>query len=160
MIFAPVGVEDLRMKHAITSNVRCMAQCKSPGRSVLADLQTSTWQDHMGFLFDSKHSERQLNVGDREVAGFKRNLRISYESELRCLALSLFNDRGLSIQAALETANADREHRTEHWVTMLFIANESSSHQLTTELPQTVAREYKNRIAPATAAGRTRHFET
>ena len=71
---------------------------------------------------------------------------MEYEFQFRREAKKLFREQGNSIQAALWATYRKQEHRMEHWVTLLTIANSRCD-----AIPDTAAR---NRTVEETSCRR------
>ena len=119
----PVSVEDLRTKYAIMSNMWLLGQMRQPGRSLYADLTKDTFPNFLEILLSKKNFMFRRELPDKTLAGPDWKDCLEYEFQLRKEAYRLTREQGVGIQSALHTALADPQHRMEHWITFLTVAN-------------------------------------
>ena len=119
----PVSVEDLRTKYAIMSNMWLLGQMRQPGRSLYADLTKETFPNFLEILLSKKNFMFRRELPDKTLAGPDWKDCLEYEFQLRKEAYRLTREQGIGIQSALHTALSDPQHRMEHWITFLTVAN-------------------------------------
>ena len=124
---APTSTAELRDKYAIMGNMWLLAQLRQPGRHLCSDLTPHTRNE----LFSELLSTRNFRL-EREVYGVKMVVPqwshcLEYEFQIRKDAIRLTRLQGRPIATPLWTVYRNEQHRMDHWVTLLTIANASSS---------------------------------
>ena len=119
----PTDPETLRTKYRVMTNLWLLAQLRQPGRQLYADLSKDTFNDFLEELLSTDNflMKRQLE-GETWAAPTWAHC-MEYEFQLTREAMKLCREQGYSIQAALWAAYRNQEHRMNHWVTLLSIAN-------------------------------------
>ena len=123
----PTNQEQLRAKFTVLQNMWLLAQLRQPGRSIFRDLIRSTFDDHLRILFNRKNFNYRKEV-DRQL--------LSKPCWSHCLSTSKRSGRmrklcrlqSIGITAALRQVISDNEHRTQHWVHLIAIANSSGAN--------------------------------
>ena len=108
-----------------------LAQLRQPGRSLYKDLTRSTFEDHLKLLLSRKNFNNRKEVDGQLLSQPCWSHCLSYEYEIRKEAYKLCRLRAVGIAAALKEVTSDNEHRTQHWVQLIAIANSSSSNDAT-----------------------------
>ena len=96
-----------------------LAQLRQPGRSIFRDLTRSTFDDHLRIL---------LNRPEFQLPERSRRTVVSSELEVRKEAYKLCRLQSIGITAAMKQVTTDNEHRTQHWVQLIAIANSSGAN--------------------------------
>ena len=87
----PVDETGLRLKYAILTNLRLLAQMRRPGRSIYKDLDRTTFADFLDTLLDKDNFNFYKEVDGRPMSG-----RIAYHTSSNC-ARRLFDSARRSL---------------------------------------------------------------
>ena len=127
----PGSLEQLRTKYAIMSHVWLVAQMRQPGRQLFSDLTPNTFPKFLEQLLSKKNFQFRKELPDKTVMAPVWTDCLEYEFQLRKEAFRLTREEGLGIEAALNAALKDPQHRMEHWVTSLTVANAKAAREAT-----------------------------
>ena len=120
----PATTEALRLKFSVMSNLWLLAKMRQPARQIFADFTETTLK-----ILDELLSEKNFLL-DRNIAGTrivpKWDHCLECEYQVRRQAIKLCVRKGYSFRSAWWTVYRDVEHRMEHWVQLLTIANSNS----------------------------------
>ena len=130
----PVSVEQLRTKYQVLSNMWLLAKLRQPGRALYRDLDERTWPLLLEELLNRKNFAFQRQLENSEVmVGPDWNHCLEYEYQIRKEALRRTEEDGMAIGAALWATYNCPQHRMEHWITFLTVANARSEKERQTK---------------------------
>ena len=115
--------EQLRAKRTVLKNMWLLAHLRQPGRSIFRDLTRSTFDDHLRILLNLRNFNYRKEVDGQLLSQPCWSHCLSYELEVRKGAY-----QSIGITAALLQVATDSEHRTQHWVQLIAIANSSGAN--------------------------------
>ena len=118
----PTNQEQLRAKYTVLQNMWLLAQLRQPPHL------RSTFDDHLGILLNRKNFNYRKEVDGQLLAQPCWSHFLSYEQEIRKDAYKLCRLQSIGITAALRQVLSDNEHRTQHWVQLIAIANSSGAN--------------------------------
>ena len=118
-VIEPSDEKGLRLKYAILTNLRLLAQMRQQGRSIYKDLDRCTFNDFLDTLLDKDNSNIYKEVDGRRLITPSWTFCLSYEFELRKEAItrdpSCPLDSASERRASHETlAAADRNPQLPH----------------------------------------------
>ena len=122
----PATTEDLRLKFSVMSNLWLLAKMRQPARQIFADFTETTFPKILDELLSEKNFLLDRNIAGTRMIVPKWDHCLEYEYQVRRQAIKLCVRKGYSFQSAWWTVYRDVEHRMEHWVQLLTIANSSS----------------------------------
>ena len=130
----PKSVEQLRTKYQVLSNMWLLAKLRQPGRALYRDLDERTWPLLLEELLNRKNFAFQRQLENSEVmVGPDWNHCLEYEYQIRKEALRRTEEDGMAIGAALWATYNCPQHRMEHWITFLTVANARSEKERQTK---------------------------
>ena len=97
------------------------------GRSTFKDPTRSTFDDHLRILLNRRNFNCRKEVDGQLLSQPCWSHCLSYEHEIRKDAYKLCLLQSTGITAALKQVAADNEHKTQHWVQLIAIANSSGA---------------------------------
>ena len=120
----PSGIEELRSKYSIMSNMWLLSKMRSTGRPLFADLNEHTWPKFLDTLLSDENflCERRIQ-GGKKVLAPDWNSCLEYEFQLRKQACKVIRESQKPIAAALREAYEDPQHRMTHWISLLSLSN-------------------------------------
>ena len=124
---APKNTEELRAKYKVMSNMWLLAQLRQPGRSLLSDLQRTTFSRILKQLLGKEDFGLKKELQGKFLAAPCWELCMSYEFELRREAYKQCRETTIGISAAWWNAYRSQQHRMMHWLQLVSLANSSSS---------------------------------
>ena len=122
----PATTEALRMKFSVMSNLWLLSKMRQPSRPIFADFTESTFPKILDELLSEKNFLLDRNIAGTRMIVPKWEHCLEYEYQVRSQAIKLCVRKGYSFQSAWWTVYHDVEHRMEHWMQLLTIANSSS----------------------------------
>ena len=145
----PTTTEELRDKFAM----RLLAQLRQPGRALYSDLTPRNE------LLTEQLSTRSSRL-EREIRGVKmivpqRSHCLEYEFHVRKAPIQLTRSQGLPIQKALWSVCRNEQHRMEHRVTLLTIANAAAPSSPNAALTSNLNRMEQQIATPLRERSRT-----
>ena len=120
------GSEELRDNYRVMANMWLLAQFQ-PGRALFADLTKDTWAELLEELLSTRNFRLERTVNGTKIVAPNWNNCLEYEYQIRKEAVRFIRTRGYPIQRVFWAAHNDEHHRMENWVTLLAIADASSS---------------------------------
>ena len=122
----PATTEALRMKFSVMSNLWLLSKMRQPSRPIFADFTETTFPKILDELLSEKNFLLDRNIAGTRMIVPKWEHCLEYEYQVRSQAIKLCVRKGYSFQSAWWTVYHDVEHRMEHWMQLLTIANSSS----------------------------------
>ena len=122
----PATTEELRMKFSVISNLWLLSKMRQPSRQIFADFTETTFPKILDELLSEKNFLLDRNIAGTRMIVPKWEHCLEYEYQVRSQAIQLCVRKGYSFQSAWWTVHRDVEHRMEHWMQLLTIANSSS----------------------------------
>ena len=123
----PATTEALRLKFSVMSNLWLLAKMRQPARQIFADFTETTFPKILDELLSEKNFLLDRNIAGTRIIVPKWEHCLEYEYQVRRQAIKLCVRKGFSFQSASWSVYRDVEHRMEHWVQLLTIANSSSA---------------------------------
>ena len=108
------------------SNLWLLAKMRQPARQIFADFSETTFPKILDELLSEKNFLLDRNIAGTRMIVPKWEHCLEYEYQVRRQAIKLCVRKGFSFQSAWWSVYRDVEHRMEHWVQLLTIANSSS----------------------------------
>ena len=122
----PATTEALRLKFSVMSNLWLLAKMRQPARQIFANFTETTFPKILNELRSEKNFLLDRNIAGTRMIVPKWDHCLEYEYQVRRQAIKLCVRKGYSFQSAWWTVYRDVEHRMEHWVQLLTIANSNS----------------------------------
>ena len=122
----PATTEALRLKFSVMFNLWLLAKMRQPARQIFADFTETTFPKILDELLSEKNFLLDRNIAGTRMIVPKWEHCLEYEYQVRRQAIKLCVRKGFSSQSAWWSVYRDVEHRMEHWVQLLTIANSSS----------------------------------
>ena len=119
----PRDIEQIRAKFTVTENMWLLAQLLQPGRAIYSDLTASTITNILKVLLSNRNFNLKKEVDGQVLVQPSWSHCLSYEYELQKEACKRCRTRSMDIAAALQSSCEDNEHRTQHWVQLVTMAN-------------------------------------
>ena len=138
--------EQLRAKFTVLQNMWLSAQLRQPGRSIFRDLTRSTFDDHLRILLNLRNFNYRKEVDGQLLSQPCWSHCLSYELEVRKEAYKLCRLQPIGITAALLQVATDNEHRTQHWVQLIAIANSSGANDAKIARLEKEVEEFKSAV--------------
>ena len=111
----------------MNENLWLLAQMRQPGRSIYSDLTPSTFSNILKILLNKRNFNVKKEVDGQPFSQPSWAHCLSFEYELRKEACKKCRTTTMGI-AALHSTNEDNEHRTQHWIQLVAIANSSKEN--------------------------------
>ena len=124
----PCDIEQLRAKYTVMENLWLLAQVRQPGRAIYKDLTPTTFSNFLKVLLNKRNFNFKKEVDGQLLTQPSWSHCLSYEYELRKEAGRKCRTMSMGIAAALKSTYEDNEHRTQHWVQLVAIANSSKEN--------------------------------
>ena len=122
----PATAEALRLNFSVMSNLWLLAKIRQPARQIFAEFTETTFPKILDELLSEKNSLLDRNIAGTRMIVPKWDHCLEYEYQVRRQATKLCVRKGYSFQSAWWTVCRVVEHRMEHWVQLLTIANSNS----------------------------------
>ena len=119
----PRDIEQIRAKFTVTENMWLLAQLLQPGRAIYSDLTASTITNILKVLLSNRNFNLKKEVDGQVLVQPSWSHCLSYEYHLQKEACKRCRTRSMDIAAALQSSCEDNEHRTQHWVQLVTMAN-------------------------------------
>ena len=142
----PRDIEQLRAKYTEMENFWLLAQMRQPGRSIYSDLTPSTFSNFLKTLLNKRNFNFKKEVDGQLLSQPCRPHCLSHEYELQKEAFLKCRTVSMGIAAALQSTYEDNEHRTQHWVQLVAIANSSKENDAKAAKLEREVRELKNMV--------------
>ena len=108
------------------SNLWLLSKMRQPSRPIFTDFTETTFPKILDELLSEKNFLLDRNIAGTRMIVPKWEHCLEYEYQVRSQAIKLCVRKGYSFQSAWWTVHRDVEHRMEHWMQLLTIANSSS----------------------------------
>ena len=122
----PATTEALRLEFSVMSYLWLLATMRQPARQIFADFTETTFPKILDELLSEKNLLLDRNIASTKMIVPKWDHFLEHEYQVRRQGIKLCIRKGYSFQSAWWTVYRDVEHRMEHWVQLLTIANSSS----------------------------------
>ena len=151
MSSVPTTIEDLRTKYKVVANMFLLAQMRQPSRHLSRGLEVNTFSDFLDELLSDQNFLMESDDDERLVIP-PWNQCLNYEFNIRKDAVRLCMEEGFALKDALWHVLADKEHRMQHWILKLTIANARQDTSKVQKLEQRLAALEKQRRVTVTAS--------
>ena len=122
MSSVPTTIEDLRTKYKVMANMFLLAQMRQPSRHLYRGLEVNTFSDFLDELLRDRNFLMESDDDEKLVIP-PWNQCLNYEFNIRKEAVRFCMEEGFALKDALWHVLADKEHRMQHWILKLTIAN-------------------------------------
>ena len=144
MSSVPATIEDLRTKYKVMANMFLLAQMRQPSHHLYRGLEVNTFSDFLDELLSDRNFLMESDDDERLVIP-PWNQCLNYEFNIRKEAVRLCMEEGFALKDALWHVLADKEHRMQHWILKLTIANARQDTSKVQKLEQRLAALEKQR---------------
>ena len=122
MSSVPTTIEDLRTKYKVMANMFLLAQMRQPSRHLDRGVEVNTFSDFLDELLSDRNFLMESDDDEKLVIPPWTQC-LNYEYNIRKDAVRLCMEEGFALKDALWHVLADKEHRMQHWILKLTIAN-------------------------------------
>ena len=143
----PTNVEELLTKYKVMANMFLLAKMRQPSRHLYKVLEVNTFSDFLDELLSDRNFLMET-ADDEHLVLPPWNECLNYEFQIRKNAIGLCMEEGFALKESLWHTLADKEHRMQHWILKLTIANsrgESSKMQKMEQRMAVLENRLKNR---------------
>ena len=142
----PANIKEPRTKYKVMANMFLLAKMRQPSRQLYKDLEVNTFSDFLDELQSDRNFLMKSDDDDHLVIP-PWNQCLNNEFNIRKDAVRRCMEEGFSIKDALWHTLSDNEHRMQHWILKLTIANalQDSSRVQKLEQRQSVLEKQRRR---------------
>ena len=127
-------------------NLWLLAQMRQPRRSIYSDLTPSTFSDFLKILLNKRNFNFKKEVDGQLLSQLCWAHCLSYEYELRKEAYKKCRTTTTGITAALHSTYEDIEHRTQHGVQLVAMANSTKENEAKMAKLEREVQELRNMV--------------
>ena len=149
----PAQIEELRSKYKVIAYMFLLAKMRQPSRNLYRDVEVTAVSDFLDELLSDRNFFMESDDDEKFVIP-PWNQCLNYEFSIRMDVVRLCLEEGFSIKDALWHTLADKEHRMQHWILKLTIANSRQNSSKAQKLEQrlTALEKQRRRSLASTSA--------